>query len=140
MKKLLVGMICSLIFACVFTSCDWFKHHTKVTGSFPIFGIVTATPQTSKNGDAIQLSIEEAKLLISVETSVNGKELKTTITYFIDGEKVAESTDRDNKYQCTYTVKGLSVGYHEITAHCTTNFKGYDVEEHLTSGKLEIVE
>jgi hypothetical protein len=135
MKKLFLGVICSLSLVCLFSACP----DPEVSGTYPIMGTITATPQTAKNGDVIQLSLG-GNLAVTMGASVNGKELVTTLSYYIDGEKVAESTDWEKGYQCTYTVKDLSVGSHEITAHCTANFKDYEIIENLTPGTLEILE
>lgn len=81
------------------------------------YGGVTVTPLDVNNGDAITLKMGEFCGVISTESSVNGKNIVKSITYFIDGKEIVSSSDKDADYVATYILKDMTVGEHEITAH-----------------------
>lgn len=58
--------------------------------------------------------------------------------YYIDGHKIAESSDYENNYTITHIIDNLSIGEHEVDARCTRNFKDIDIDEHITPYKLTI--
>lgn len=104
--------------------------------------IIVAANNVSK-GDEITFKIGPFNFSgvadVSSETTINGKNIVKSITYYIDGEMITCSYDSSNEYSVTYTVKDLSVGGHEVTATCTPNHRRNEIEEHISPAKINVI-
>lgn len=142
MKKYLFALTVILLGMFVFVSCD---DDDEVKGSTTFYGKVVVNPSTVKLNENVTFSIGEGDFSsdnvsvgISSSTTINGKDVVKAVSYFIDGTKVAESSDKPSKYTVSYKVKNVSTGSHVVTAKCSSNFKNYIIEEHITQGKITI--
>ncbi len=140
MKKYLFALTTILLGMFVFVSCD---DDDEVKGSTTFYGKVVVNPSTVKQKENVTFSIGEGgfssdNVLVSISssTTINGKDVIKSVSYFIDGTKVAESSDKANKYSVSYNVENISIGNHVVTAECSSNFKNYTIEEHITQGEL----
>ena len=124
----------------VLVSCD---KEDEIKGSTTFYGKVVVNLTSVKQNENIIFSIGEGgfssdnvSVGISSSTTINGKDVIKSISYFIDGTKVAESSDKANKYSVSYNVENISIGNHVVTAKCSSNFKNYTIEEHITQGEF----
>lgn len=124
----------------VLVSCD---KEDEIKGSTTFYGKVVVNPTSVKQNENVIFSIGEGgfssdnvSVGISSSTTINGKDVIKSISYFIDGTKVAESSDKANKYSVSYNVENISIGNHVVTAKCSSNFKNYTIEEHITQGEF----
>lgn len=140
LKIFVFSVIMLLLTSLVFTSCD----NDDFEGSTTFYGKVILSPSSTKNGEQITFKIGnfDVSNSVSIGTSVeiNGKNVVKSVSYYVDGKKVAESSDKDNGYSVKYVVSNLFVGIHEVTAHCTSNFKHYTIEEKITATTLQVQE
>lgn len=132
-------MICGLV---IFASC---ADGEELKGSTTFYGKVIVNPSSAKPNETVSFSIGEGGLSsgsisvgVSTSTTINGKEVVKSVSYFVDGDKVAESSDKANRYAVTYRVGNISSGSHVVTAKCSSNFKNYAIEEHITQGELTV--
>ena len=58
--------------------------------------------------------------------------------YYIDGNEIGESLDRESGYAVRYKVSGLTIGVYTISARCKS--KNVDLKERITPGTLTIEE
>lgn len=140
MKKYLFALTAILFGMFVLVSCD---KEDEIKGSTTFYGKVVVNPTSVKQNENIIFSIGEGGFSsdnvlvgISSSTTINGKDVIKSISYFIDGTKVAESSDKANKYSVSYNVENISIGNHVVTAKCSSNFKNYTIEEHITQGEF----
>lgn len=140
MKKYLFALTAILFGMFVLVSCD---KGDEIKGSTTFYGKVVVNPTSVKQNENITFSIGEGgfssdnvSVGISSSTTINGKDVIKSISYFIDGTKVAESSDKANKYSVSYNVENISIGNHVVTAKCSSNFKNYTIEEHITQGEF----
>jgi len=140
MKKYLFALTAILFGMFVLVSCD---KEDEIKGSTTFYGKVVVNPTSVKQNENIIFSIGEGgfssdnvSVGISSSTTINGKDVIKSISYFIDGTKVAESSDKANKYSVSYNVENISIGNHVVTAKCSSNFKNYTIEEHITQGEF----
>jgi len=71
---------------------------------------------------------------------IDGKEVIKSVVYYIDGNEVGESSDKNSKYVVRYKIAELTVGVHNVTARCESNFKDVEIVESISSGTLTIEE
>ena len=142
MKKYLFALTAILFGMFVLVSCD---KEDEIKGSTTFYGKVVVNPTSVKQNENVIFSIGEGgfssdnvSVGISSSTTINGKDVTKSISYFIDGTKVAESSDKANKYSVSYNVENISIGNHVVTAKCSSNFKNYTIEEHITQGEFII--
>jgi len=128
--RIIVLLICLMLSGC----CGGDEIMIKST----FYGGVTVTPLDVNNGDAITLKMGEFCGVISTESSVNGRNIVKSITYFIDGKEIVSSSDKDADYVATYILKDMTVGEHEITATCNPN-KGVEIEEHISPARINVI-
>lgn len=140
MKKYLFALTVILLGMFVFVSCNG---DDEVKGSTTFYGKVVVNPSTVKLNENVTFSIGEGDFSsdnvsvgISSSTTINGKDVIKSVSYFIDGTKVAESSDKAKKYSVSYNIENISIGNHVVTAKCSSNFKNYTIEEHITQGGL----
>ena len=140
MKKYLFALTAILFGMFVLISCD---DEEAIKGSTTFYGKVVVNPSAAKLNENVTFSIGEGgfssdnvSVGISSSTTINGKDVIKSVSYFIDGTKVAESSDKANKYFVSYNVENISIGNHVVTAKCSSNFKNYTIEEHITQGGL----
>lgn len=140
MKKYLFALTAILFGMFVLVSCD---KEDEIKGSTTFYGKVVVNPTSVKQNENIIFSIGEGgfssdnvSVGISSSSTINGKDVIKSISYFIDGTKVAESSDKANKYSVSYNVENISIGNHVVTAKCSSNFKNYTIEEHITQGEF----
>ena len=140
MEKYLFALTAILFGMFVLVSCD---KEDEIKGSTTFYGKVVVNPTSVKQNENIIFSIGEGgfssdnvSVGISSSTTINGKDVIKSISYFIDGTKVAESSDKANKYSVSYNVENISIGNHVVTAKCSSNFKNYTIEEHITQGEF----
>lgn len=140
MKKYLFALTAILFGMFVLVSCD---KEDEIKGSTTFYGKVVVNPTSLKQNENVIFSIGEegfssdnVSVGISSSTTINGKDVIKSISYFIDGTKVAESSDKANKYSVSYNVENISIGNHVVTAKCSSNFKNYTIEEHITQGEF----
>lgn len=140
MKKYLFALTAILFGMFVLVSCD---KEDEIKGSTTFYGKVVVNLTSVKQNENIIFSIGEGgfssdnvSVGISSSTTINGKDVIKSISYFIDGTKVAESSDKANKYSVSYNVENISIGNHVVTAKCSSNFKNYTIEEHITQGEF----
>lgn len=124
----------------VLVSCD---KEDEIKGSTTFYGMVVVNPTSVKQNENVIFSIGEGgfssdnvSVGISSSTTINGKDVIKSVSYFIDGTKVAESSDKANKYSVSCNVENISIGNHVVTAKCSSNFKNYTIEEHITQGEF----
>lgn len=142
MKKYLFALTAILFGMFVLVSCD---KEDEIKGSTTFYGKVVVNPTSVKQNENVIFSIGEGGFSsdnvlvgISSSTTINGKDVIKSISYFIDGTKVAESSDKANKYSVSYNVENISIGNHVVTAKCSSNFKNYTIEEHITQGEFTV--
>lgn len=142
MKKYLFALTAILFGMFVLVSCD---KEDEIKGSTTFYGKVVVNPTSVKQNENVIFSIGEGDFSsdnvsvgISSSTTINGKDVIKSISYFIDGTKVAESSDKANKYSVSYNVENISIGNHVVTAKCSSNFKNYTIEEHITQGEFTV--
>ena len=142
MKKYLFALTTILFGMFVLVSCD---KEDAIKGSTTFYGKVVVNPTSVKQNENVIFSIGEGgfssdnvSVGISSSTTINGKDVTKSISYFIDGTKVAESSDKANKYSVSYNVENISIGNHVVTAKCSSNFKNYTIEEHITQGEFTV--
>ena len=142
MKKCLFALTAILFGMFVLVSCD---KEDEIKGSTTFYGKVVVNPTSVKQNENVIFSIGEGgfssdnvSVGISSSTTINGKDVIKSISYFIDGTKVAESSDKANKYSVSYNVENISIGNHVVTAKCSSNFKNYTIEEHITQGEFTV--
>lgn len=142
MKKYLFALTAILFGMFVLVSCD---KEDEIKGSTTFYGKVVVNPTLVKQNENVIFSIGEGgfssdnvSVGISSSTTINGKDVIKSILYFIDGTKVAESSDKANKYSVSYNVENISIGNHVVTAKCSSNFKNYTIEEHITQGEFTV--
>lgn len=116
-----------------------------VEGSTTFYGRVIVTPSSVSNNELISFEIGawgittgDVSVSIGTSTEINGKNIIKSVEYYIDGQKVVESSDKDDLYKVNYKVENLSVGEHEVSAHCISNFKNYSIKENIKSAILTI--
>ena len=142
MKKNLFTLTVILLGIFVFVSCD---DDDELKGSSIFYGKVVVNPSTVKQNEYVTFSIGEGGFSsdnvsagIGSSTTINGKDVVKSVSYFIDGTKVAESSDKANQYSISYKIENMSIGNHVVTAKCSSNFKNYTIEEHITQGELTV--
>lgn len=142
MKKYLFALTAILFGMFVLVSCD---KEDEIKGSTTFYGKVVVNPTSVKQNENVIFRIGEGgfssdnvSVGISSSTTINGKDVIKSISYFIDGTKVAESSDKANKYSVSYNVENISIGNHVVTAKCSSNFKNYTIEEHITQGEFTV--
>lgn len=142
MKKYLFALTAILFGMFVLVSCD---KEDEIKGSTTFYGKVVVNPTSVKQNENVIFSIGEGgfssdnvSVGISSSTTINGKDVIKSISYFIDDTKVAESSDKANKYSVSYNVENISIGNHVVTAKCSSNFKNYTIEEHITQGEFTV--
>ena len=142
MKKYLFTLTVILLGIFVFVSCD---DDDELKGSSTFYGKVVVNPSTVKQNEYVTFSIGEGcfssdnvSVCVSSSTTINGKNVVKSVSYFIDGTKVAESSDKANQYSISYKIENMSIGNHVVTAKCSSNFKNYTIEEHITQGELTV--
>lgn len=142
MKKYLFALTAILFGMFVLVSCN---KEDEIKGSTTFYGKVVVNPTSVKQNENVIFSIGEGgfssdnvSVGISSSTTINGKDVIKSISYFIDGTKVAESSDKANKYSVSYNVENISIGNHVVTAKCSSNFKNYTIEEHITQGEFTV--
>lgn len=136
MKNFFVNLV---LMACVIVGLQSCDPDPIIEGSTVFLGTVTASPATVKNGENVTFSIAPGNVAsggISISTEVNGKDVVKSISYYINGSKVATSKDKSSNYSASYTVTDLAPGEYSVTAHCTSNFKGYTIEEYIEEAKI----
>lgn len=116
-----------------------------ISGSDTFYGAVAATPCVIKNGETVTFSIEPIKISggdisigISTSTSVNGKNLIKSISYYLDGRKVVSSDNIAKDYSAEYIVTDLVPGDYTVSAHCESNFKDYKIIENISETTIII--
>lgn len=134
----IITMLCAVLFI---SSCE-----DKVEGSISFSGKVKVSPSTARVGDVVSFSIDNSYSIGNVTTSfdssttINGKEVVKSVVYCIDGNEVGQSSDKNNQYAMRYNVSGLTLGVHNVTARCESNFKDVEIVESISSGTLTIEE
>ena len=142
MKKYLFALTAILFGMFVLVSCD---DDDEIKGSTTFHGKVIVNPLSVKQNENITFCIGEGgfssdnvSVGISSSTTINGKDVIKSVSYFIDGTKVAECSDKANKYSVSYNVENISIGNHVVTVKCSSNFKNYTIEEHITQGEFTV--
>lgn len=107
-SKYMVMTVVAILLTTMLTACI---EKSEVT----FYGVVKASPTTISNGEEIVLTVKQS---IYAETTINGENPIKSVSYFIDGEYIAESRDKDNEYSVTYTVHDSSSGTHTVSARC----------------------
>lgn len=138
---MLLMVICGMT---VFNSCS----PTELEGTFN--GEACAKPDSAKVGETVVLSVE------NISINVEGDNLSASIdisnnlvitkgkcheiaNYYIDGKKVAESTESKNKYSTEYTIKE-NLGEHELSVVFTSNADKEDITNNVKSSKFRVIE
>lgn len=125
----------------VFTGCseeNYMNQEMDVTVTSPenFEGEIDITPSSAKNGESVVFKIKPN----SIPTIIKDGKNVIVIFYEIDGIKVAESSDVENDYSASYTVDGLSVGEHKITAGCIPSEENINLNFKIKSSTLTITE
>lgn len=135
---MLIVMLCSVFFN---AGCDIAE---ATRGSVSFSGKVNVSPATVKVGNEVTFSIDNSFSIgdisgsIESSTTINGKDVVKCVVYYIDGDEIGKSSDKNNKYVFKYNVPELAVGNHNVTAHCESNFKNMEIVESISSGTLII--
>lgn len=134
----IITMLCAVLFI---SSCG-----DTIEGSVSFSGKVNVSPSTAKIGDEVIFSIENSYSIGGITssfdsfTTIDGKEVVKSVVYYIDGNEVGQSSDKNNQYALKYKISGLAVGVHNVTARCESNFKDVEIVESISSGTLTIEE
>jgi len=135
---MIIVMLCAVF---VIASCD-----DTVGGSVSFSGKVDVSPSTAKVGNEVVFSINNSYSIGGItssfdsSTTIDGKEVIKSVVYYIDGNEVGESSDKNSKYVVRYKIAELTVGVHNVTARCESNFKDVEIVESISSGTLTIEE
>ena len=132
MKNLLPTWLLALSLVCAF-SCD----DENISGYRTFNGRIYVSPSFAQIGDTVTFDI---KSLTNTGVSVNDEKLIITVSYLLDGMKVAEvSSDGLEPFEATYVVTDdLELRTYEVTAHCVSNWENYEIREEITPAKLTI--
>ena len=139
---MLIVMLCSVFF---YAGCDH-PEEVVIRGSVSFSGKVNVSPTTVKVGDEVTFSIDNSFSIGNISgsfessTTINGKDVVKCVVYYIDGDEIGKSSDKNNKYALKYNVSELTVGNHDVTALCESNFKDIEIVETISSGTLIIEE
>ena len=135
---MIIAMLCAVF---VIASCN-----DTVEGSVSFSGKVEVSPSTAKVGNEVVFSINNSYSIGGItssfdsSTTIDGKEIIKSVVYYIDGNEVGESSDKNSKYAVRYKVAGLTAGVHHVTARCESNFKDVKIVDSISSGTLTIEE
>ena len=140
MKTVLKGIfnasILSLLLSLIYC-CDDDDEGKGMAGFRKFKGEVVVSPSFTQIGDTVTFDIYRSFDWIH---EVNGKIPVLTVSYYLDGVKVAEATSEDEKpYAVQYVVTDdLELRTYEVTAHCVSNWENYEIREEITPAKLTI--
>ncbi len=144
MEKRYIVIVLAIVSLIGLQSCDKVLD-MGISGSGTFYGAVAVTPSVIKNGETVTFSIEPIKISggelsigISTSTSVNGKDVIKSISYYVDNKKVASSDNKTKNYSVDYVVTDLDPGEYTVTAHCESNFKDYTIIDNITEATIII--
>lgn len=134
--KRLIHFVMLLMVIC---GMNGFSSCTELTGTFS--GVVCATPDSAKVGETVVLSLGSPKgSIVSVAKIVQAKgKCHEIANYYIDGKKVAESTDGKNDYPAEYIIKEKP-GEHELSVIFTSNADEEDIQNNVLPSKIIVIE
>lgn len=139
-KNIIFAVISALMMVSCGDSDSW-----SIEGSTTFYGRVVITPSSVSNNELISFEIgawdittADISVSIGTSTEINGKNIIKSVEYYIDGQKVAESSDKDDLYKVNYKVENLSIGEHEVSAHCVSNLNNYHIEEYIKNAVLTV--
>lgn len=122
---MLLMVICGMT---VFNSCV----PTELEGTFN--GVACAKPDSAKVGETVVLTTDISNNLVITKGKCH-----EIANYYIDGKKVAESTESKNKYSTEYTIKE-NLGEHELSVVFTSNADKEDITNNVKSSKFRVIE
>lgn len=133
-----------MIFSTVlYGGCDSDEYLLEGYSSF--YGRVVVNPSIVKMNEFVTFSIgdftisaDDVFVSINSSTMIDGKDVIKSISYYVDGKKVAEGSDKENGYSASWQVTNVSVGSHVVSAKCTSNFKGYTIGENIIQETLVV--
>lgn len=142
--KVLFLSVLPVLAMLLMTGCDKIDG-VEIEGSGTFYGSVKCDPVSTSEGETVTLSVGpyllstgESIIGISNKTEINGKNVVKSISYYIDGEFVADSKDEDSRYKIMFKVTDLSKGEHQVTAVCNSRYKKYIISSIITPGTLTI--
>lgn len=126
MNKITSKFLCILYIAAIvlMAGCD-----NGIGGEVTFTGSVQCAPASVSDGETVTLRIgpldisSEGSVGISTSTEINGKDAVKSISYYIDGLYITDSSDKNSGYSATYKVSGIAAGEHTVSAVCNSNFK-----------------
>lgn len=133
-----------MIFSTVlYGGCDSDEYLLEGYSSF--YGRVVVNPSIVKMNEFVTFSIgdftisaDDVFVSINSSTMIDGKDVIKSISYYVDGKKVAEGSDKENGYSASWQVTNVSVGSHVVSAKCTSNFNGYTIGENIIQETLVV--
>lgn len=69
------------------------------------------------------------------QSTINGKNVIRSITYYLDGEEIASSSDANADYAAKSVIQDVLYGKHVITAEFIPN-KGVKIEGFIKSAEI----
>ena len=72
---------------------------------------------------------------VSSESTINGKNVIRSITYYLDGEEIASSSDANADYAAKSVIQDVLYGKHVITAEFIPN-KGVRIDGFIKSAEI----
>lgn len=116
-----------------------------IEGSGTFYGSVKCDPASATDGETVSVNIgpfttSSGQTTIGIATSqeINGKGVVKSVSYYVDGEFVADAKDEDSQYHASFKVTDLSKGEHKVTAVCNSRYKHYNISSIITPAVLTI--
>lgn len=103
------------------------------------YGEVVVTPDHVWGGVEVIMRIAPLDLgnglSVSSESTINGENAIRSITYYLDGEEIASSSDANADYVAKSVIPDISYGEHVVTAEFIPD-KGAIIEGFIKSAKI----
>lgn len=123
-----------LMFVLILSSCVKSEIYVR-----PFYGEVVVTPDHVWDGVEVIMKIVPLDLgngvSVSSESTINGKNVIRSITYYLDGEEIASSSDANADYAAKSIIQDVLYGKHVITAEFIPN-KGVKIEGFIKSAEI----
>ena len=136
--KLLSFLLCMALLSTM-SSCE-----EDLDGALTFHGTVNVIPSEVKSGSDVTVTLSNNIGDISYDNQLDlksgNKYAIKSVTYFIDGKKVAESNKRDNSFQAIINTSRLTPGTYTVTARCESGFKDFIITDDIVAGNLTILQ
>lgn len=103
------------------------------------YGEVVVSPDHVWDGVEVIMKIAPLDLgngvSVSSESTINGENVIKSITYYLDGEEIASSSDANADYAAKSVIPDVLYGKHVVTAEFVPN-KGVTIEGFIKSAEI----